>query len=491
MQINSEDKKLPILILRALTQDFHYTSQVISYLKPEFFEDAFSTVLKLCYNYFYTYNRCPNTDALDYELDNIKVTEEIYQKTKKLIAVISELNKTAPAIDTKWLFDQTEHFCKRKLYYLASLKVVKSLDDEENQTIALKELEAAQSFSFDSNLGLNYRTSFEDRYKLYTEEVKRIPFGIKQFDALTNGGVHARTLFLLLGPSGHGKSLIMSSMIANNLRDGLKVACYTFEMGDYQIAERIDANLLSIPINTWRAIGQEKYLKKASEVLDKVKGELYIKEYASGSANATHIKRNLEELKQRTGFVPDIVYVDYLNIMGSASLKSHNRGDLYVYMTVVAEELRRVAQEMDIPIISACQTNRSGQISTDITLNDVGDSHGITKTADYMLSFYRMREDGEDTTYKNKFFFKQLKNRYNSLTHYEKFLVGVDYSLMRIYELTDQVQDVLLQNDNDLKAVAKGIKKKLGPVLKEPGTMTIDDFSSGKYDNDLFSNIKF
>lgn len=475
------NQKLSILILRQLIADYTYTNNVIQYIKPEYFENEYSIVYKLCQNHFDTYNRCPNVESLEVELDTLKIQEELYDKTKSLISNIDKLNQKNPKIDTKWLIEQTEQFCKRRAYYLASLKVVESIDESEQQGLAIKELENAANFSFDADYGLNYRETFKKRFDLYTFDAKRIPFGIKQFDGLTGGGLFGKTLTLFLGPTGHGKSLIMSSMIANNLRDGLKVACYTFEMGDFRIAERIDANLLNIDINTWKDVGEQKFMSKAESMLSKVTGELFVKEYPNGGANASHIKKNLYDLKCKYGFEPDIVYVDYINIMGSKQLKASSKADSYIYMTTVAEELRGVAQELDLPIISAIQTNRSGQNNSNITLSEVGDSHGLSKTADYVISFTRI---DDDETMKNKLFFKQLKNRYNSISYYEKFLIGVDYPKMRIYELDDNIQEVLMMTEKEKKEEAEILKKEIG-------SFTIDDFNSGKYDGGLFNNIKF
>lgn len=476
-----QNNKFPLLILKQLTNDYSYASSVINYLNVEYFDKDYQTVFKVCHDYISNYSTCPSIDALDVELENVKITEEDYKKSKKIISVIDDLNKKNHPIDKKWMMKQTEDFCKSKAYYQASLKIVQSIDSHEDQGAAIKAIEEAANFSFDSNLGLNYRDTFNKRYELYTADAKRVPFGIKELDIITNGGIFGKSLFLLLGPTGHGKTLIMSSMIANNLRDGLKVACYTFEMGDYRIAERIDANLLNIDISTWKTIGQESFLKKAESMLDKVKGELYIKEWPAGSAHSGHIKKNLYDLKKKHGFIPDIVYVDYINIMGSQHLKASAKQDTYIFMTSVAEELRAVAQELDIPIVSACQTNREGQSNSNITLKQVGDSHGLSKTADYILSFTRI---DDDDTMKNKLFFKQLKNRYNSVTYYEKFLIGIDYPRMRIYELEQEVQDVMLGKEDIKKEDIKLLKK-------EVGTLTIDDFGTGKYDNDMFSNIKF
>ena len=477
------DNKFPILLLKTLTSDYGFANTVINYIKPEYFDQDKQTLFKLCYNYINDYNTCPSIDALEVELENVKITEDDYKKTKKLISIINDLNNKEIKIDQKWLLKQTESYCKRKAYYLASLKVVESIDNSAEQGNAIKDIEEAASFSFDTDIGLMYRSTFARRYDLYTKEEKRIPFGIKELDIVTGGGVFGKTLLLLVAPTGHGKSLVMSSMMANNLRDGLKVACYTFEMGDYRIAERIDANLLNVDISTWRQLGQEKFINKAEDMLDKVKGELFIKEYAAGSAHAGHILANLRELKAKLNFVPDIIYVDYINIMGSKSLKSSSKQDTYIYLTVVAEELRNISQQLDIPIVSACQTNRNGQNSSNIMISDVGDSHGLSKTCDWMISFNRI---DNDETMQNKLFFKQLKNRYGSVTNYEKFLIGVDYPRMRIFELTKETQDVILDKED----------RNVKTLKKEVGTLTIDDWNSGKYDkavddNKLFDNIKF
>lgn len=475
-------EKIQFLIIKQLTTDQEFTNAVIHYLKPEFFDKALAPLFKLCYNYHFTYNLCPNVDSLDCELDSLKIPQEIFDKAKVLLQKIGDANKKNPKIDTKWMIKQTEDFCKKKLYYLASVKVVEALDDDEKQGIAIKELESAAAFTFDVNLGLNFRESFDKRFDLYTEDAKRISFGIKEFDKITNGGVFGKTLNLLLGPTGHGKSLIMASMMADNMRNGLNVACYTFEMGDYRIAERIDANLLNIPISDWKLTGKELYLKKAEELLDKVKGNIYIKEYPSGGAHSGHIKKNLQDLERNHGFKPDIVYVDYINIMGSHQLKASAKQETYIYMTVVAEELRGIAQELDIPIVSAIQTNRNGASNIDISLKDVGDSHGLSKTADLILAFTRM---DNDETMKNKLFFRQLKNRYNSISYYEKFLVGIDYPKMRIYEIEEDVQEAMLDSEHKKEEDIKVLRK-------EVGALTIDDWTSGnKYKNDMFSDIKF
>lgn len=475
-------EKLQFLILKQLTCDLEFTKTVIQYLKPEYFEQHLAPVFKLCYNYNFTYNTCPNTDALECELDSLLLPQEIYDKSKKIIASIRDANAKNPKIDTQWMIKQTEDFCKKSAYYAASIKVVEALDDDEKQGEAIKEIEEASAFSFDINLGLDYRKSFSDRYELYTHEGKRIPFGIKELDKITNGGVFGKTLNLLVGPTGHGKSLIMASMMAENMRNGLNVACYTFEMGDYRIAERIDANLLNISINDWKVVGKDKYMSKASEMLDKVKGNIYIKEYASGSANSRHIKKNLEDLKTKFGFIPDIVYVDYVNIVGSYQLKSQAKQDTYIYMTVVAEELRRVAQELDIPIISACQTNRGGENNMEMSVKDVGDSHGISKTADLLIGFTRIEND---ETMKNKLFFRQIKNRYNDISYYNKFLIGVDYPKMRIHEVEPEIQEAMLESEEQKEEDVRILRK-------EVGSLTIDDWQSGKkYKSDMFSDIKF
>lgn len=213
-------EKLQFLIIKQLTCDPEFTNSVIEYLKPEFFEQSIAPVFKLCYNYHYTYKTCPTIDALDCELDTLKISQEVYDKSKKIIQQIGEANIKNPKIDTKWLIKQTENFCKKKLYYLASLKVVEALDDDDKQGEAIKELEDASVFTFDINLGLNYRDSFDKRFDLYTIESKRVPFGIKELDKITNGGIFGKTLTLLLGPTGHGKSLIMASMAAENMRNG-------------------------------------------------------------------------------------------------------------------------------------------------------------------------------------------------------------------------------------------------------------------------------
>lgn len=475
-------EKIQFLILKQFTVDQEFTNTTINYLKPDFFDPPLASIFKLCYNHFFTYNACPNVDSLECELDSLKIPQEIYDSAKTAIQKIAEANQKNLKIDTKWMIEQTEKFCKKKMYYLASLKVVNSLDNEDEQGEAIKELESATAFTFDSNLGLNFRETFEKRFDLYTLEAKRIPFGIKEFDKITGGGVFGKTLTLLLGPTGHGKSMIMSSMMADNMRNGLNVATYSFEMGDYRIAERIDANLLNIPINDWKTVGKEVYLRKAKELLDKVKGNIYIKEYPTGAAHAGHIKKNLQDLKKNHGFVPDIVYVDYVGIMGSYQLKASVKQDTYIYMTVVAEELRTVAQELDIPIISAIQTNRNGANNLDISLKDVGDSHGFSKTADLILAFTRIEND---ETMKNKLFFRQLKNRYNGMSYYEKFLVGVDYPKMRIYEIEEEVQDAMLQSEDQREEDIRVLRK-------EVGALTLDDWTSGnKYKADMFSEIKF
>lgn len=475
-------EKLQFLILKQLTCDPEFTNSVIHYLKPEFFDQSFAPIFKLCYNYHFTYNLSPSVDALDCELDSLKIPQEIYDKAKFSIQKIGEANQKNPKIDTKWMIKQTEEFCKKKLYYLASLKVVEALDNEDKQGAAIKELEEASAFTFDVNLGLNYRESFSRRFDLYTEESKRVCLGIKQLNKITNGGVFGKTLNLWLGPTGHGKSLIMASQMADDMRNGLNVACYTFEMGDYRIAERVDANLLNIPISDWVTLGKELYLKKAEELLDKVKGNIYIKEYPSGGAHAGHIKKNLLDLQRNHSFTPDVVYVDYINIMGSHQLKAAAKQDTYIYMTIVAEELRSIAQELDIPIWSAIQTNRNGANNMDISLKDVGDSHGLSKTADLILAFTRI---DNDETMKNKLFVRQLKNRYNSISYYEKFLIGVDYPKMRIFEIEEDVQEAMLESEAQREEDIRVLRK-------EVGALTIDDWTSGnKYKSDMFSEIKF
>ena len=428
------------VVLSHLLLDDTYARRVIPYLREEYFSDpADQLVYKLIDHYIKVYNTLPSKRELRVELDDLDGTPE--RTHEQAIEAIAELSVTK-LDNEQWLLDSTEKFCKDKALHNALLQAIQIQDDKTgkyNTGEIPQILIDALAVSFDSNIGHDYFEDAAERWEFYHLKEKRIPFHLTYLNKITRGGIVPKTLSVILAGTGVGKSLMMCDFAAAHLAMGYNVLYLTMEMAEERIAERIDANLCNIPLDQLEGVNKEDFLKKISLIKSKTAGELLIKEYPNGSAGASHFRHLLNELKLKKTFKPDIIYIDYLNICCSTRLKM-SQVNSYQYIKAIAEELRALAQEFDIPVISATQTNRDGIGSSDVDLTDTSESIGLPMTVDLMFAIMQPEEFVE----KQQFLVKQLKNRYSDLNVLLRFVIGVDKTRMRLYDVEDAAQQNIL-----------------------------------------------
>jgi len=425
-------------ILFNLIHNEEYTRKVLPFLKDSYFADRITkTTYKLIKQYTELYNKSPNQTALLVDADNVDgLSDEEVQHLKDYIHTLKEEDKQD---DVEWLLDVTEKFCQDKAIQNAIMESIHILDDKTGKLSkgsipAL--LSEALSVSFDTSIGHDFLEDFEDRYDSYHEKIKRVEFDLEYFNKITKGGLPAKTLNVALAGTGVGKSLFMCHCAASNLSKGYDVLYITLEMAEEKIAERIDANLLNETIDMLSVLPLDVYEKKIARVKEKTTGKLIIKEYPTASAGSANFRHLLNELKLKRNFVPDIIYIDYLNICISSRLKFGSNVNSYSYVKAIAEELRGLAVEFNVPIVSATQTTRSGYTNTDLGLEDTSESFGLPATADFMFALI----SSEELQDLGQFMVKQLKNRYSDPGFHRKFVIGVDKSKMRLYDVEQHAQ---------------------------------------------------
>jgi archaellum biogenesis ATPase FlaH len=366
------------------------------------------------------------------------ISEDQY---KKVLSLITEINSEeySPQ-DTEWLVDQTEKFCQDKAIYNAIMQSITILDEHETSKLDKGAipgiLSDALGVSFDNHVGHDFIEDAESRYEFYHRVEERIPFDLDYLNRITKNGLPKKTLNIILAGTGVGKSLFMCHCAAANLTLGKNVLYITLEMAEERIAERIDANLLNVDVDKLVVLPKDSYLKKIARMKEKSLGRLIIKEYPTASANATHFKHLLSELKLKRKFVPDIIYIDYLNICSSARVKSGNNVNSYTLVKSIAEELRGLAVEFNVPIMSATQTTRGGYDNSDVGITDTSESFGLPATADFMIALISTEELAE----MNQIMVKQLKNRYSNPDTNKRFVIGVDKAKMKLYDSEDTAQ---------------------------------------------------
>lgn len=428
-------------IFSGLVYNEQYLRKVLPFIKTEYFQSRIEKVLfDLIVGYVDKYGNPPTKVAIDVELDNFVGLSE--EENKQLRAKIQEIQEQP--VDLDWLIDQTEKFCQDKAVYNAIMESIQILDGKgKTSKGAIPEiLSDALAVSFDTAVGHDFIDDFEKRYEFYHVTEKRVPFDLDYFNTITKGGIPVKTLNIALAGTGVGKSLFMCHCAATNLMQNLNVLYITLEMAEEKIAERIDANLLNEPLDTISILPKDVYEKKIERVRSKTKGKLIIKEYPTASAGAAHFRHLLNELKIKRAFTPDIIYIDYLNICTSSRLKYGSNVNSYTYIKSIAEELRGLAVEAGVPIVSATQTTRAGFTSTDLGLEDTSESFGLPATADFMFALIST-EELQDL---GQIMVKQLKNRYNDPAMHRKFVVGVDRSKMRLYNVEQVAQDDIVDD---------------------------------------------
>ena len=414
--------------------------KVLPFIKPDYFEGVYRILFKEVGKFVAKYNKLPSAESFKIELDQSdKLTDDQYNMAMDIVPQLFTKNES----DEQWLMDTTEKWCQDRAIYNAIMESI-SIIDGKHETLnkgALTDLlTKALGVGFDLTVGHDYIENVEDRYEFYHRDEDRIPFDIEFFNKITKGGVPNKTLNIALAGTGVGKSLYMCHVAANALTDGRDVLYITMEMAEERIAERIDANLLNVPIDQLDKLSKDMFTTKVADIARKTTGKLIIKEYPTGAAHSGHFRALLNELKLKRQFEPDIIFIDYLNICSSSRMKGLGGAiNTYSYVKAIAEELRGLAVEYDVPIFSATQTTRSGFSNSDVGLEDTSESFGLPATADLMFALIST----EELEQKGEIMVKQLKNRYNDPTVHKRFVIGVDRSKMRLFDVEEDSQNLV------------------------------------------------
>ena len=444
--------------LKNLIHNDEYARKVLPFLKEEYFVERFDKILfREIYHFITKYNNLPTKEALSIELNNRKDVNETEYKT--ITDILGTLNKEQ--IDQKWLVETTEKFCKDRAIHNAKLGGIQILDgkDKSHSPEYLPEmLSQALSVSFDQKIGHDYLTETKERYDFYRRKEERLELDLEFFNKITRGGIPSKTLNICLAGTGVGKTMFMTHLASSILLQGKNVLYITLEMAEERIAERIDANLLNVGMSDLEELPYQMYETKINKLQSKTTGKLIIKEYPTASAHTGHFKNLLNELALKKSFKPDILFVDYLNIAASARFKAGANVNSYTYIKAIAEELRGLAVEYNIPVFSATQTTRGGFVSSDVGMEDTAESFGLPATADFMFALI----SSEELEQKNQILIKQLKNRYNDPTVNRKFIVGVDRSKMRLYDVEQKAQEDLVDTGQEDQLSTSNKFKKLG-----------------------------
>jgi replicative DNA helicase len=438
-------EQIEVTILRNLIHNEDYARKVIPFLQPEYFEDRIKkTIFLETSEFIVKYDSLISLEALQIEISNRSdLSGDDIQEAKKCIESLEVKD-----VDQKWLTDSTEKWCRDRAIYLAlmeSIHIADGNDEKKNRDAIPSILSNALAVSFDNHIGHDYLQDFEERFESYHRKEDRIPFDLDYFNKITKGGLPNKTLNIALAGTGVGKSLFMCHMASSSLLSGYNVLYITMEMAEEKIAERIDANLLNVNIQEITDLPRPMFESKVSNLAKKTQGNLIIKEYPTASAHSGHFKALLNELALKKSFRPDIIFIDYLNICASSRYRGNGNVNSYSYIKSIAEELRGLAVEANVPIVSATQTTRSGFASSDVDLTDTSESFGLPATADLMFALISTDELQE----LGQIMVKQLKNRYNDPTINKRFIVGVDRAKMRLYDCQETEQNIIDKGDDD------------------------------------------
>ena len=437
--------KVEFLILRNLLYNEEYLRKTIPFIKAEYFEDLNQKIIfEEISNFVGEYNKLATKEALCIEIENrTDINDESF---KNIVTVITGFeDETA---EFNWLVDTTEKWCRDRAIYLAlmeSIQLADGKDDTKGRDAIPTILSDALAVSFDNHVGHDYLNDYEERYESYHRKEDKIPFDLEYFDKITKGGLPNKTLNIALAGTGVGKSLFMCHMASSVLLQGKNVLYITLEMAEEKIAERIDANLLNVNIQDITDLPKSMFESKVTNLAQKTQGTLIIKEYPTASAHSGHFKALLQELALKKSFRPDIIFIDYLNICASSRYKAGSNVNSYSFIKAIAEELRGLAVESNLPIVSATQTTRSGYGSSDVDLTDTSESFGLPATADLMFALIST----EELEGLNQIMVKQLKNRYNDPTIFKRFVVGIDRAKMRLYDCEQNAQNDIVDSGQE------------------------------------------
>jgi replicative DNA helicase len=438
-------ERIETTILRNLVFNEEYSRKVIPFIEPDYFEQRSEKVIfEEVTQFIVKYGNAITTEALRIELDNrTDLSETEVGETRDITGSLTD-----SPVDNNWLLDTTEKWCRDRAIYLAlmeSISIADGQDQNKNRDAIPSILSDALAVSFDNHIGHDYLVDYEERYASYHRKEDKIPFGLEFFDKITKGGLPNKTLNIALAGTGVGKSLFMCHVASSVLLQGKNVLYITLEMAEEKIAERIDANLLNVPIQDLTDLPKVMFENKVTNVAKKTQGSLIIKEYPTASAHSGHFKALLNELSLKKSFKPDIIFVDYLNICSSSRYKGSSNINSYTLVKSIAEELRGLAVEAEVPIVSATQTTRSGYGSSDVDLTDTSESFGLPATADLMFALIST----EELEQLGQIMVKQLKNRYNDNNLFKRFVIGIDRAKMRLYDCEQTAQDDILDSGKE------------------------------------------
>jgi len=440
--------RLETTILKNLIYNESYTRKVLPFLKSEYFADSVERIVfDKVHEFVNKYKNLPTKESLSIDLSESKdLTEQQVRGSIDLIKEIDDQKKESA--DIQWLTEQTEKFCQDKAIYNAIMESVQILDNKNGQKTKgeiPKLLSNALGVSFDSNVGHDYLNDADERFDFYHRQESRIPFDLDLFNKITKGGIPNKTLSICLAGTGVGKSMFMCHMAASCLSQGHNVLYITLEMAEERIAERIDANLLNVTMQELHTMTKEDYDRKFDVLRTKTHGKLIIKEYPTAAASSLHFRSLLNELHLKKNFQPHIIFIDYLNICSSARIKPGANVNSYSYIKAIAEELRGLAVEFNLPIVSATQTTRSGFTNSDPGLEDTSESFGLPATADFMFALIST----EELEQLNQIMVKQLKNRFGDPNHFKRFVIGVDRAKMKLYDAEISAQQDIVDSGID------------------------------------------
>ena len=428
-------------ILRNVITNETYMRKVLPFIQPDYFTGIHQKLFKELASFVSKYNKLPTEEAFRVEVDQSDrfANANDYTEASTIIPEIFKIE----AIDEKWLENTTEKWCQDQAVHQAVLEAITVIDGKHKSLTknALPDLlQKALAVSFDTNIGHDYIESFSERYDFYHEQEERIEFDLDKFNTITKGGLPNKTLNIALAGTGVGKSLFMCHVAGSVLAQGRNVLYITMEMAEERIAERIDANLLDVPLDQIPNLSFDMFSNKIAKLKKMTSGKLIVKEYPTGSAHSGHFRALLNELKLKKKFIPDMIFIDYLNICASSRMKTMGGSiNSYTYIKAIAEELRGLAVEFNVPIVSATQTTRSGYGSSDPGLEDTSESFGLPATADLMFALV----SNEELESQGQIMVKQLKNRYNDPSSNKRFVIGIDRSRMKLFDVSDSQQNLV------------------------------------------------
>ena len=453
-------------ILRNLLSSEPFARKVLPFLKDEYFSGEDQLIFKQTKDFILKYNKPPTTEALAIEIDSLSGLSEDTVKASK--TALSDFKNHKEDVNIDWLTESAEKFCQEKAIYHALMKSIEVMNDKKGggsltKGAIPKLLSDALAVSFDPNVGHDYLEQFDDRYEYYHRVQEKMPFDLDFFNKITNGGLPKKTLNIALAGTGVGKSLFMCHVAAACMAMGKSVLYITLELAEEEVAKRIDANLMNITFDDLMALPKDMYEKRANALKAKTHGKLIVKEYPTAGASAIHFKALLNELNLKKSFKPDIIFIDYLNICMSSRIKPGNGVNSYTYVKSIAEELRGLAVEYEVPVVSATQTTRGGYDNSDVSLTDTSESFGLPATADLMFALISTEQLEE----LNQLMVKQLKNRYNDPTQNKRFVVGIDRAKMKLYDVEQSAQiDIIDSGQQSTQIATSGFSKDKFKKLK-------------------------